>query len=442
MKTKVNAFIRKHQLLNKKQPLLIGFSGGVDSVVLLHFLINEGYNCKAAHVNFNLRGTESEEDEIFVRGFCQKHEVELFTISEDTNAYAKEHKYSIEMAAREIRYNFFHRLIDQHNLQGVAVAHHSDDVVETFLLNLTRGAGLKGLSGIAPKNGPVIRPFVDISRKEVQKYALDHKLAFRTDSSNYDTRIRRNYFRHELIPAFFEINPSFPQTILQTTKYMKQAHSFLSKSVDSFIKKYVEKEENRWEIPIEALNKTHSPELFLFEILSPFGFNSNQIEEMMEHNHATSGKWWYAYDKAVLLDRNSFILVFNKHFADKEEYLISVHDTEITTPIPLNIAIETDFNLQKAKIGPGIAIFDKRNLQYPLKLRRWQKGDWFTPFGMKGRKKLSDFFIDQKIPNDIKESTWVLTSGKDIIWIVGHRTDNRYRVTEDCKKVVIFSVQE
>lgn len=442
MKTKVNAFIRKHNLLDKAKPLLVGISGGVDSVALLHYLHSEGYQCFAAHVNFNLRGKESDDDEVFVQDYCKKLGVSLFLKNTDTKAYAIASKSSIEMAAREIRYIFFKELVKKHKLQGVAVAHHRDDVVETFMINLSRGSGLKGLSGIPKKNDFIIRPLLDASRKEVQDYALKNKLAFRTDSSNFDTRIRRNYFRHEVIPSFHEVNPSFQQTILQTTKYMSQADSFIKKRVKTFERKSIIKAENRWEISIEALHKTDAPELFLFEILSPFGFNSAQIEEMLSDKHSSSGKWWYAYDKAVLLDRTSFILVFNKEFADKEEYQISVHDTHLNKPIPLSIEIKTDFDLLRSKIGPSVGVFDKRDLQYPLTLRRWKQGDWFIPFGMKGRKKLSDFFIDNKVPNDIKRSTWVLTSGKDIIWIVGHRTDNRYRITEDCKNAVILTLLE
>lgn len=429
---KVRSYIKANRLLAPDDRVIVGFSGGMDSVTLLDVLLSLGYSCVAAHCNFHLRGEESERDAAFVKRWCEHVGVELVSVDFDTRRYASSHKISIEMAARELRYTWFEDIRKEHHARAVAVAHHRDDLVETVLMNLIRGTGIRGLTGIPSKNNSIVRPLLGVSRDEIEVYVDERKLPFIFDSSNSDDVFVRNFLRMNVIPLLEKINPSVKNAIYRTAQHVGEA-----KKIYDF---YVETQkkaifiDNR--IDIDKLKATLSPAAMLFEILSPLGFNASVIEDICQRLDSTPGNVFYSDNYRLIKDRNKLIL---DKIADKkplqEEYSIDKVSQEIADPIHLKIS----FLSGNVTINKDVRFLyaDADKLSFPLTLRKWQSGDWFVPFGMKGRKKLSDFFTDRKFSLVDKENAWVLSSGENIVWIVGERPDERFKVTESTENVMV-----
>lgn len=429
---KVKEYIGTNQLLQPKERVIIGVSGGADSVALLDVLIRLKYDCVVAHCNFHLRGEESNRDERFVRELCWNYDITLEVIDFDTEGYAAEHNISIEMAARELRYNWFEELRQKYSAESIAVAHHKDDSVETVLLNLIRGTGIRGLTGIAARNGNIIRPFLSVSRADIVFYLSEKGISYVDDCTNAESIYSRNKIRLDVLPLLESINPSAKESILKTAKYLTEVESIYLDYVNEAKKQILE--DNR--IDILKLMNYVEPKTILFEILHPLGFNSDVIEQIIESVDRESGKIFMSSDKSmkVVKDRDSLIISkVGDYFA--VEYLIQKDEWLIEEPLKLKIEhidIE-DFVIEKDK---NILFVDTDKISYPLTLRRWQQGDWFIPFGMKGRKKLSDYFSDNKFSLVDKESSWLLCSDENIVWLVGHRSDDRYRVSRSTKSVL------
>lgn len=430
---KVRSYIKANRLLAPDDRVIVGFSGGMDSVTLLDVLLSLGYSCVAAHCNFHLRGEESERDAAFVKRWCEHVGVELVSVDFDTRGYASSHKISIEMAARELRYTWFEDIRKEHHADAIAVAHHRDDLVETVLMNLIRGTGIRGLTGIPSKNNSIVRPLLGVSRDEIEAYVDERKLPFIFDSSNSDDVFVRNFLRMNVIPLLEKINPSVKNAIYRTAQHVGEA-----KKIYDF---YVETQkkaifiDNR--IDIDKLKATLSPAAMLFEILSPLGFNASVIEDIYQRLDSTPGNVFYSDNYRLIKDRNKLIL---DKIADKkplqEEYSIDKVSQEITEPIRLKISfLSGNITINK---DARFLYADADKLSFPLTLRKWQSGDWFVPFGMKGRKKLSDFFTDRKFSLVDKENAWVLSSGENIVWIVGERPDERFKVTESTENVMVI----
>ena len=439
MITQVQEYILHHKLFTKQSKVLIGLSGGPDSMVLIHLLMQLGYNCIAAHCNFHLRGIDSDRDAAFVSKWCAENGIPLFTIEFDTEEYAATNKISIEMAARELRYNWFEKLRIEQNADVVGIAHHKDDSVETILINLTRGTGIKGLTGIPLVNKHIVRPLLIVSRRQIMEYLSDNKVPYVIDHTNEEEMYTRNIIRLNILPTLKKINPSVKNSIITTANNLKEAEKIYT----GYISKAIEEVLNDNLIAIEKLKETYSPQSVLFEILSPLGFSSSVIEDIANNLDSIPGKMYHAQGVRLLKDRDYLVISDSeseKATESDKEYLIYADSTGKELPFSLTIhkeAYTPQFEIKRSK---AILHCDIDTLTFPLTLRRWKEGDWFIPFGMKGKKKLSDFFSDNKFTIFEKEDTWVLLSENNVVWIVNHRADNRFRISDTTKRVYTLSL--
>ncbi len=417
------------------QKILVALSGGADSIALLHVLQRLDVNIAAAHCNFNLRGEESDADESFVVEETKRIGIQLFLKSFDTIAFSKEKGISIEMAARDLRYAWFNELLKQNKFDWIATGHHVDDNIETVFLNLTRGTGIKGISGIKPVTGNVIRPLINVTRAEIEEYCHRKDYQYRTDSSNLESVYTRNKLRNQILPMFDYINPSFRQTMVDNIKRFEQVQILMEHYIEEVKERIVIEQEGQLLISLKHLVTQKDIELVLFEILYPYGFNGAIVHELVECiSKDISGKQFYSDSYRLIKDRVNLILFPIQRDDDDLEYFISVDEKGVK--VPLNLNIETfeysdDYPIVK---DSAVGQFDADMLEFPLKIRKWKRGDVFRPLGMKSFKKLSDFFIDQKFSIKDKEDCWLLLSGDDIVWIIGYRMDDRFKVTDKTKR--------
>ncbi len=422
----VAQYIEKEKLFTRKDKILAALSGGADSVALLRLLLSLGYDCEAAHCNFHLRCEESDRDERFVRELCLHLGVPLHVTHFDTTRYAEEKHISIEMAARELRYQWFAELKEKQQAAAIAVAHHRDDSVETLLLNLIRGTGINGLLGIRPKNGDIVRPLLCVSREEIINYLNEIRQEYVTDSTNLQDEYTRNKIRLNLLPLMEEINPSVKESIIATSNHLSEAAAIYNKGIDDG-RRRVQTPEG---IHISRLLAEPAPKALLFELLHPLGFNPAQTEDIFACLTGQPGKQFRSKEWRVIKDR--------------EMLLISKERKEENTIFPFKLNIEDreyapDFVIPRDK---DKACFDADKLKGELTIRKWQQGDTFVPFGMKGRKRVSDYLTDRKKSLAEKEQQWVLCCGKEIAWLIGERTDNRFRIDETTRKVKIIIMEK
>lgn len=427
----VRKYIDQNQLLTKKELVIVGISGGADSAALLHMLVSMGYQCIAAHCNFKLRGEESDRDELFTDNYTHILQVPLRTIVFETKQYALNNHLSIEMAARELRYAWFEELRKEYNAQAIAVAHHRDDSIETLLINLTRGSGLCGLTGIRPRNGYVVRPLLPLSREDVFSYIDSNKLSYVTDSTNSSDIYTRNFIRLKVLPLLAQINPSIKASLARTADHLGEAEIIFKHVINEARNKVIQDNS----LSIDALMEFPAPKTILFELLKPYGFTRLVTEDIFSSLDKDSGKLFYSDSYRLLKDR-SFLLIDSLDKHEQQCFTLDNVEGHITVPIELifsKLVINKDFLIER---NLNFAYFDYDKLKFPLTLRHWKEGDWFVPFGMTGRKKLSDYFSNNKFSLFDKEKIWLLCNGEDIIWIVGERPDNRYRIDKSTKKVL------
>ncbi len=417
---KVKEFIEKEDLFSKQDKILVALSGGADSVALTRILITLGYHCEAAHCNFELRGEESDRDEDFVRNFCRSLNIKCHSIHFETRRYAAQQSISIEMAARELRYNWFSKICEESDCQVVAVAHHKDDSVETMLLNLIRGTGINGLLGIRPKNGNVVRPLLCASRQEVVAYLHRMNQTYVTDSTNLEDEYTRNKIRLNLLPLMEEINPSVKDGLVKTASYLNDISKVYQQAIKESIDRIFITPEK--EISIEKLMNEPAPQALLFEVLSPLGFNSTQVEEVYGSLNGQPGKRFISSQWQVVKDRDLLLIEKVKTANDKPQIIFE------------EVLFTKEFVIPKDK---NTACFDANKFKGVISIRKWEKGDYFIPFGMKGKKLVSDFMTDSKFSLLKKEQQWVLSCNDQIAWLIGERTDNRFRIDDSTQKVII-----
>lgn len=428
-------FIKEKNLCTQKEKILLTVSGGVDSIVMLDLFKEAGYNFALAHCNFKLRGEESDGDEKFVRFLSEKYEVQGFFKSFDTLNYVEENRCSVQEAARELRYSRFEELSLENGFEKIAVAHHLDDQLETFFINLFRGSGVKGLKGIPVQRGKIIRPLLFASRKEIELYAENRKLKFRSDSSNASDKYLRNKVRHNLLPVLKELKPGFEDRLIQSLELLKEDNEVLQTLLFGQ-KKVLFKNEGDKELVKIDLVKHLSPAVFYY-LFAGFGFNRSVTDSLLEAIRSEkSGKMFYSPSHQLLIDRGFLVVKGANNYSDSQVYTIRETDKEITKPIHLAIKKFANAESFIPNKNPEFACFDLEKITFPLKLRRWQKGDRFVPFGMTGSKLVSDFLIDSKVSRFDKENIQVLLSGEEIIWVVGYRISDKFKSTPSTKRLL------
>ena len=438
---RISEFISSNGLLKDGADVIVGLSGGADSTALLLVRMRLGYRVHAVHCNFHLRGAESDRDEKFVTDLCKKLGVDLEVCHYDTGQYAADHGISIEMAARELRYSDFERIMKQQGAAAVCIAHHRDDSVETVLLNLIRGTGLKGLTGIKPRNGHIIRPMLCVSRQEIEDWLKDIGQAYITDSTNLETDYTRNKIRLELLPLMRSINPSVDGSIDLTAQHLQQAFAFYAQAIEQACKEVVSTDGKTITISIEKLRHTASIQALLFEILSPLGFNDAQITDIAASLDSQPGTQFRSATHQVIKERDSFTV---SPVTCPEFHPIAVNiepGTTVQLPDGHTLAITTVPAGSPISKDPSVATFDAALIKGPLEIRPWKDGDWFIPFGMKGRKLVSDYLTDCKVSTAERKRQLVVTCGQDIIWLLARRPDNRFRVTDKTSKQLILTIQ-
>ena len=438
---KVKEFISSNTLLNDGAHVIVGLSGGADSTALLMVLLRLGYPCTAVHCNFHLRGAESDRDQQFVTDLCQKHGVELKICSYDTQSYARQNGISIEMAARELRYADFERIMNDTGADAICIAHHRDDSVETVLLNLIRGTGIKGLTGIKPRNGHIIRPLLCVSRQEIEDWLSETGQPYITDSTNLETDYTRNKIRLQLLPLMRTINPDADSAINETANHLQQSYAIYRDAIDKAAATIIRKADDGFTIDIPQLLKLPSVSAFLFEVLSPLGFNRTQIQDVAASVHAQPGLKFRSATHQIIKGRNEFCV---REFYTEQFGPITLEinpGNSVILPDGRTLSISTAPAGTPISKNPDIATFDLSLFQGDsLTIRPWTAGDSFVPFGMKGRKLVSDFLTDIKISPAERKNRLVVSFNKDIIWVMGLRSDNRYRVTEQTSNQLILTV--
>ncbi len=418
----------------KGKKILIACSGGLDSVVLSRLFKELNYDISLAHCNFSLRGKESDEDEKFVILLADKLSIPIFNKKFNTKAYKIKHKLSTQVAARQLRYQWFEEVCTEHSFDYLATAHHLDDDLETFLINLSRGTGLRGLIGIPLINDKIIRPFLNFPRADILQYAKEKNSPWREDSSNQTSDYLRNKLRIEVIPRLKEVDHNLLNGFHQTQKYLNDSMALVNDYMALIKNLVVDETEDGFEIDVLKLQDLPNTNALLYELLAPFGFTAwDDISDLLT---AQSGKQIFSESHRILKNRKSLLLVENSFVHNEETYTIKESDTGIDTPINLKIE-QVD---KTSDYTPSIVYLDLQKLNFPLQLRKWREGDSFYPFGMKGKKKLSKFFKDEKLSLVAKEKTWVLTSGNHIVWIVGMRSDHRFKVENQTKKILKITV--
>lgn len=432
---KFESHINTHLSFLKDKKLLIAISGGLDSIVLTHLSIKSKLQIALAHCNFNLRGQESDDDENFVIDLANKLDIEVFVQHFDTQNYAESNKLSIQMAARELRYEWFKELSIKFGFDYILTAHHADDALETFLINLSRGTGISGLLGIPEINSIIVRPLLPFPRTAIFNYADKENIAWREDSSNTSIKYQRNELRHDIIPKLKNSSPNFLNNFQNTIEHLKDSESILTTHIESVINKSITKTNvDVIHFSIKIIEKLNPLKTYLYYIFKQYNFSDwESIKELL---FTQSGKQVLSKTHRLLKNRDELILSPLRETDDFKELLIFKNTQQIDTASG-TILIENALEIQNSDT---CSIFvDEDKIKYPLKIRKWQKGDYFCPLGMLGRKKLSKFFKDEKLSLIDKKNVLLLCSDEKIIWVINYRSDNRFKVSNTTNSILKIS---
>lgn len=430
-------YIQSQKLFQKNHRILVGVSGGLDSVTLCELLHTAGYTFAIAHCNFGLRGSESDADDIFVESLAQNYKVPHFKKFFETEKVAGEQGISIQMAARELRFEWFEELRIKNDFDFTAVATHHDDNIETFFINLLRGTGLKGLTGIEPKNHPIVRPLLFASRNEILKYARSSGYTWREDSSNENTKYLRNKLRAEVIPVLKKTSETFEQIFHDNFQNLDQAHRFIEDVLNNTINEIKSEENGITSMNLKPLRTNSNAGFILFHILHPYGFNRNQIEQISDavfRNHP--GKQFFSGNYQLTVDRDK-AFISGIETLRKGSAQLPGRATVIEQPVKISTSVFNAGEYEMEK-DANTAQLDYDKLKFPLLLRFPKKGDRFVPLGMKGSKLLSDYFIDEKIPQNKKSQIPVVESAGEIVWVFGMRISDRFKITSETKTVYVI----
>lgn len=434
------SYIKEEGLFHSNSNLLLAVSGGLDSVVLTDLCIAAGFDVVLAHCNFQLRGEESNRDEAFVRTLASRYNIPVLIERFDTTAYADANKLSVQVAARELRYNWFFSLVNAEFpvAQYILTAHHRDDNIETLLMNFFKGTGIAGLRGILPKQDKLIRPLLFASRTQLQEYASSKGLQWVEDSSNASDKYTRNYLRHQLIPSAKEIYPQVSENLAHNIERFRDIETLYRQAINIHMKKLIEVRGNEVHIPVLKLAKADPLHSIVYEIIKEYGFSSAQTPEVIALLNSESGKYVQSATHRVIRNRKWLIIA---PVVTETPPLIVIEEAPDTVLYPggsIRLA-----RIQAAdhtiSTDPQIAALDAKHIKFPLLLRPWKKGDYFYPLGMQKKKKVARFLIDQKLSATAKEKVWVLEMNKTIIWVVGLRIDDRYKIRPSTGEILQLS---
>lgn len=434
-------YIHEKSLFSPDDKILLTVSGGIDSMVMLHLFRHLEVPFGVAHCNFQLRGEESDEDSLFVKTSVEMLGLPFFLARFETAAYAEENKLSIQMAARELRYTWFENIRKAHGYTYIATAHNADDSVETFFINLSRGCGLDGLTGIKPKSGNVIRPLLFASREHITSYARRKGVSYREDSSNVSDKYLRNYIRHNVLPVLDEAQSNFRKGIHTTIQNLISDHNLYNYLLEKLKADIVKNQDNNLYIHIEGLQQLPEITGFLWETLSPYSFNRDTCFEISAQLDGQPGKVFLSPTHRLIKDR-SHLIVTKLQKSEHQQFYLEPDNVPHGLPFELNMTTD-DCNVElQISRDSHIAMLDFNLIEWPLILRKWRAGDYFAPLGMENLKKVSDFLIDQKLSLFDKENTWVLESGNRICWVVGRRIDHRFRIRETTRKILKVIIKQ
>ena len=435
-----NSFLTKLDLCRPDHRILLAVSGGIDSVVMAHLFKEAGYHCTIAHCNFQLRGEDSDLDEALVRSLASSLEFPLVIKHFEVEAEMQERGISLQMAARDLRYAWFEELLAGHSLDRVATAHNKNDAVETFFLNLSRGSGIKGLKGISPKRGKIIRPLLFASRPRIESYQQKHAIKFREDESNLETKYQRNKIRHDVLPVMEQVNPGFMEMMEANMERLSEVYEIYQQAIEQVRLELFKEVQGKITIETDKLRDLTPQGTWLYELFSPYGFTRSQCDGISKIMDSGPGRQSISTSHKLYKDRNQMFLVPSQQ-ESFERYYLDDPEKQSLLPFPMDMEVLDRSKLTTIPDDPMIACLDLDKIQFPLTIRRWMFGDYFYPLGMDQIKKLSDFFVDTKVPVPLKERTWIMASGNKIVWILGHRIDNRFRITPSTSRVLRLSFQ-
>lgn len=419
------------------QKFILAVSGGKDSMALLHLCKSENLHIVVAHCNFMLRGQESMDDEAFVRSYCSTNQIEFEFTRFDTNTACKELGLSTQETARVLRYNWFEKIRQDHHANYILTAHHANDLAETFLFNAARGSGIKGLCAIPPKNGFILRPLVTVSQETINGYITQHQIPFRNDSSNLSDDYTRNFIRHHIIPKLIEVNNHAVEHIAKSTHILQEAQMIIEDKLNDLKEKHITYKNSTLIINLDTIKQLQYYNYLLHHWLLPMGFNSNQINEMISDTH-DSGKSWNSPTHKLLLNRDELkIETYDNNLIDT-----LVFEKEIPSIFSFNnYHFEVTYlNKKQLDFKPNLFYFDADKINFPITIRTWNYGDSFKPLGMQSNKKVSDFFVDQKIDLFEKTKLPIICSDHNIIAVIPYRIDERYKITDSTMKILKIKV--
>ena len=438
-------YVERHELFSHEDKILLTVSGGVDSMVMLSIFVRLDYNVEVAHCNFGLRGKESDEDTEMVLRECEKLGIVCHSKNFDTLGEMARTGDSMEMTARRLRYEWFYELCQTEGCTAIAVAHHANDSIETFFINLLRGTGLRGLTGINRQYGRVVRPLLYATRKDILEYAVQNHIPYREDSSNRSTKYLRNKIRLGLLPLLQEINPKFTALMRGNLYRLNDAQIFIDAAIDNIREAALHSENGIDTIEVGAIDAMYPRDFVIYELLnSSYGFKGDVVEELNKAlKRGATDRRFYSRDYVAYLDRGNILVA---RIEEEDDCEVVVERDEMRSYCGNSVLYyeHTDIdNVNEYRLPSDVALIDESKLQYPLRLRRWREGDTFIPFGMAGRKKVGDYLTDQKVPVVERKRQFVLVSSEEIVWVVGRRTDDRFRIgtnTENILKVTKITV--